>query len=79
MIGHKNSVVGYSMKEKSGRLAKIIFYFLRASKYHGYRVRATCKAVNQGDDKSMKISCILIFKGKSEFIVILNQELKKHM
>ena len=67
------------MKEKSGRLAKTIFYFLRANKYHGCRVHATGKAVNQGDDKSMKISCILIFKGKSEFIVILSQELKQHM
>ena len=76
MIGHKNSVVGHLMKGKSERFAKTIFYFLRASEYHECRVRVTGKAVNKGDDKGMKISCILIFKGQSEFVDILSQELK---
>ena len=55
VISHENSVVGHLMKEKSGRFAKTIFYFLRASKYHGCRVRDTNKDVSQGDDKGTKI------------------------
>ena len=71
VIGYKNSVVGHLMEGKSGRFAKTIFYFLRASEYHGCRVRVTGKAVNQGDDKGIKIPCILIFKGQSELADIL--------
>ena len=40
---HKNSVVAHLMKEKSGRFAKTIFYFLRTSEDHGCRVRVTGK------------------------------------
>ena len=79
VISHENSVVGHLMKEKSGRFAKTIFYFLRASKYHGCRVRDTNKDVSQGDDKGTKIPIILMFKGQSEFVDILSQKPKKHM
>ena len=37
------------------------------------------KAVNQGDDKSMKIQCNLISKRYSENAEILSQEHKKDM
>ena len=76
MIGHKNSVVVHFMKGKSGRLAKTLFYFLQASKYHGCSVRVTGKAVNQGDVVGMKIACILIFIGKLEVVDVLSQEPK---
>ena len=76
MIGHKNSVVVHFMKGKSGRLAKTIFYFLQASKYHGCSVRVTGKAVNQDDVVGMKIACILIFIGKLEVVDVLSQEPK---
>ena len=79
VIGDKDSVVGHLMKGKGGRFAKTIFYFLRASEYHGCRVHVTGQAINQGDDKGMKIPCTLMFKGQSEFVDILSQELKKHM
>ena len=78
-IGDKDSVVGHLMKGKGGRFAKTIFYFLRASEYHGCRVHVTGQAINQGDDKGMKIPCTLMFKGQSKFVDILSQELKKHM
>ena len=80
VIGHKNSVVVVVVvlvKGKSGRFAKTIFYFLEASNFHGYKVCVTEKTVNQGNDKGMKIPCILIFKGQSEFVDTLSQELKK--
>ena len=79
VIGVKDSIVGHLMKGKGVRFAKAIFYFLRASEYHGCRVRVTGQAVNQGDNKVMKIPCTLMFKGQSEFVDILSQELKKHM
>ena len=79
VMDHINSVVGHLMKGKSGRFAKTIFYFLRASGYYGCRVRVTGKAANQGDGKGMTIPCILIFKGQSVFVDIFSQELKKHM
>ena len=53
--------------------------FLRASEYHGCRVHATGQAINQGDNKGMKIPCTLMFKRQSEFVDILSQELKKHV
>ena len=73
------SVVGHLMKGKSGRFAKTILYFLWTSTYHGCRVRVTDKAINQDDDKGMKISFILIFKGQPEFVDILSQELRKDL
>ena len=79
VIGVKDSVVGHSMKGKGGRFAKTIFYFLRASEYHGCRVRVTGQAINPGDNEGMKIPRSLMFKGQSEFVDILSQELKKHM
>ena len=79
VIGDKDSIVGRLMKGKGRRFVKTIFYFLRASEYHGCRVHVTGQAINQGDDKGMKIPCTLMFKGQSEFVDILSQELKKHM
>ena len=72
VIGDKDSVVGHLMKDKGGRFAKTIFYFLRASEYHGCRVHVTSQAINQRDDKGMKIPCTLMFKGQSEFVDILS-------
>ena len=50
------------MKDKGGRFAKTIFYFLRASEDHGCRVHVTGQAINQGDYKETKIPCTLTFK-----------------
>ena len=78
VIGGSEAVVGHLMKGKTGRFAKTIFYFLRESQYNRCNVRVTGKAVNQGDGKGMKIPCMLTFKGQSEFVDVLIQELKKH-
>ena len=37
------------------------------------------KAVNLGDGMGMRVPCILVFRGQSEFIDILSNELSKHM
>ena len=70
----KDSVVGHLMKSKGGQFAKTIFYFLRASEYHGSRVRVKGQAIHQGDNKGMKIPCTLMFKRQSEFVDILSQD-----
>ena len=46
VIGHRNSVISHLMKGKSGRSAKTIFYLLRASENHEYRICGTGKTVN---------------------------------
>ena len=64
VIRASEAVVGHLlMKGKTGRFAKTICYFLRASQYHRYNVRVAGNAVNQRDGKGMKISCMLTFKG----------------
>ena len=75
VTGHKYSDIGHLMKQKCERFVKTIFYFLWASEYHQFRVHVTDKAVNQGNDKDMKIPCILILKGQLKFVDILSQEL----
>ena len=79
VIGHENSAVGHLMKRKKKTIHENCFLLFTGSKYHGCRFRVTGKAVNQGDDKGMKIPCISIFEEQLKFLDILSQELKKHM
>ena len=79
VIGRSETIFGHLMKGKTGQFSKTIFYFLRASQYRRCNVRVTGKAVNQGDNKGMKIQCIVTFKGQSESIDVFSQELKKHL
>ena len=79
VIYRLDHLIGHLMKGKDGRFAKIVFYFLRATEYHCCRVYVTGKAVNQGDNKGMKVPCTSLFKGQSEFVDVLYQELKKHV
>jgi len=79
VIDVNDSVIGHLMKGKSGRFAKTIYYFLRASEHHKCKVRVTGSAINQGDNKGMKVPCTLMFTGQSEFIDMLSHELNKHM
>ena len=60
-------------------LPKQFSTFLRAKEYHECTVRVTGKAVNEGDNKGMKVPCKLMFKGQSLNIDILKKELKKHV
>ena len=79
IIGVKDSVVGHLMKGKGRRFAKTILYFLRASEYNGCTVRVIGQAINQADNKGMKIPCTLMLIRQSESVHILSQELKKHV
>ena len=78
VVGGRGEVVGHLMKGKTGRFAKTVFYFLRASQCNECYVRVTGKAVNEGDGQGMKIPCIIKLKGHVEFVDILSKELTKH-
>ena len=78
VVGGRGEVVGHWTKGKTGRFAKTVFYFLRASQYNECNVRVIGKAVNEGDDgQGMKIPCILKLKGHVEFVDIPSKELTK--
>ena len=79
VIGDQGTIIGHLMKGRDGRFAKTIFYVLPASEYHCCRVQVEGKAINQRDDKGMKVPCTLLCKGQSEFVDILSHELKKHV
>ena len=70
-------LVGNLPKEKTGRFAKIIFYFLQACNLNTCSVEITGKAINQGDVKGMKVPCKLYFSADDSFINILEQQLPK--
>ena len=65
----KNSVVvGHLTKGKTGRFAKTISFFLRASKDNSCKVEVTGKRVNLGDGHGLQIPCNLHFTGHANFI-----------
>lgn len=74
-VQRDGEVVGHLMKDKAGRFAKTIFYFLRANKKNNCTVVVTGKAVNRGDGEGMQVPCTLHFKGAKRFIDILKREL----
>ena len=56
-------LVGHLPKEKTGRFAKIIFYFLQACNLNTCSVEITGKAINQGDEKRNEGALQVIFFG----------------
>ena len=70
-------LVGHLPKEKTGKFAKIIFYFLQAYDLNTFSMKVTRKAINQGDGKGMKVPCKLYFLAEDSFIHILKQQLPK--
>lgn len=70
-------VVGHLMKGKTGRFAKIIFYFLRVDKQNSCTAVVTEKAVNQGDGEGMRVPRTFNFEGKKKHIIVLKNELGK--
>ena len=72
----KNSVVvGHLAKGKTGRFAKTISFFLRASNDNSCKVEVTGKRVNLGDGYGLQIPCNLHFTGHVNFINKLKEVL----
>ena len=72
-------LVGHLPKEKTGRFAKMILYFLRACDSNTCSVEIVGKAINQGDGKGMKVPCKLHFAAENGFINILKEQLQKSL
>ena len=73
----KKKVIGHLPLGKSGKFAKIIFYFLKAAKENICQITVHGKAVNQNDGLGMKIPSRLFFTVEEKFINILKERLPK--
>ena len=60
-------MVGHLQKGKSGRFAKTVFYFLRASKNNSFDVTVKSKAINRGDGDGMQVPLHTSFHRKETF------------
>ena len=67
-VTQNNVVVGHLAKGKTGRFAKTISFFLRASNDSSCKVEVTGKRVNLGDGKALQTPCKLHFNGNVNFI-----------
>ena len=71
VVDNENNVIGHLPKGKSGKYAKKIFYFLKTDLLSICLVNITEQAVNLGDNKGMKIPCLLQFTGNCKMMNIL--------
>ena len=78
VIVTSETVGGHIMKVKAARFAKAIFHFLKTSTCHNCNVEITSKAVNYGELKEIKVSCIIKFIVESPFIDVFRNELQKY-
>ena len=73
VLDKEKSVIGHLPKGTSGEYAKTILYFLRNGSVNVCKVKVTGKAVNLGDDKDMRISCVLQLTGNSQMVSLLKE------
>ena len=73
VLDKEKSVIGHLPKETSGKYAKTIFYFLKNDSMNICKVKVTEKAVNLGDDKGMRIPCVLQLTGNSQMVSLLKE------
>ena len=60
---NENNLIGHLPKGKSGKYAKTMFYFLKTDPLNICLAKITEKAVNLGDNRGMRIPCLLQFTG----------------
>ena len=68
LIMKGDCLAGHLPKEKTGKFAKIILYFLQAYDLNTCSVEITGKTINKGDGKGMKVPCKLYFSADDSFI-----------
>ena len=73
VVDNENNVTGHLPKGKSGEYAETIFYFLKTDPLNICHVKITGKAVNLGDNKRMRIPCLLQFAGNCKMLGILQE------
>ena len=64
-------------KGKTRKFAKIVFYFLKSEILCTCKVKVTGKRTNFGDDRELRITCLLQFSGPKENIELLKKLLKE--
>ena len=69
------SIVGHLPLGKSGKFAKIIFYFLKANEKHSCVINVLGKAINAVDGLGMKVPCRLLFFAEEKYINFLKEKL----
>ena len=69
--------VGHLPKGKTGKLAKMIFYFLKLEMLCACKVKVAGKRTIFGDDKGLRIRCLLQFFGPKENIELLKKLLEE--
>lgn len=70
-------VIGHLPLGKSGRFAKVIFYFLKNDSFNVCKITITGKSLNAGDGLGMKVPCKLSFISEKKSIDILQRQLPK--
>ena len=68
------ATVEHLKERKSGRFAKVIFYYLRGHPETSCRVKVTDKRLALGDGKGLRVSCILQFIGERKFVSVLKEQ-----
>ena len=73
VVNNDNDVIGHLPKGKSVKYAKTIFYFLKTDPLNICHVKITGKFLNLGDNKGMRIPCLLQFTGNCKMINMLQE------
>ena len=73
LLEKEKIVLVICLKEKSGKFAKMIFYFLKSEMLCTCIVKMTGKRTNFGDDKVLRIPCLLQFSGPKENIELFEE------
>ena len=66
----ESQVIGLLPLGKSGKFAKTVIYFFKASGNNDSVAVVCAKQVNQGDGKGMKVPCTLQLTAEEKFIKI---------
>ena len=77
VIKINTTTVGHLPKGKTGRFCKTVFYFHKIQNTSCKVVITSQKTVNLGDGLGMRTPC-KSFRGQSQFVDILEQEVCKH-
>ena len=73
----EGDIVGHLRKGKRGKFAKITFHFLKSEMLCTCKVKVSGKKTNFGDEKGLRIPCLLQFSEPKENIDLLKDLLEE--
>ena len=59
VFDNENNVISHLSKGKNGKYAKTIFYFLKTDPLNICHIKLVRKTINLGENKGMRIPCLL--------------------